>query len=60
MIKSVIKFLVLSMLALAVACEKEGNIPEPAPSPSPEVQTLHYKATVQAGADTRATVGDDL
>ena len=57
MSKSVlIKILLLAVLALVFACEKEVDIPSPAQG----VQTVHYKATVQTGIDTRATVGDDL
>jgi hypothetical protein len=57
MIKSVyIKILLLMALALSAACGKEPD----APSPAQEVQTVHYKATVQTGVDTRATVGDDM
>ena len=51
-----IKILLLSLLALTLGCRKEMN-----PSSAvPEVQTVHYKATVQTGADTRATLGDGL
>ena len=59
--KSVIKFLALSLLAIMSSCRKETDklVPTP-PSPVPEMQTIHYKATVQTGTDTRATVGDDL
>lgn len=56
MSKSAIKILVLSLLALSFSCKKETVIPVPAP----EVQTVHYRATVQTAIDTRATVGDDL
>ena len=44
-------------LALTVACEKEVDTSLPAPE---EVQTVHYRATVQTGMDTRATLDDDL
>ncbi len=50
------KILLLGALALMTACKKEVDTP----SPAPEVQTVHYKATVHTGADTRATVGDGL
>ncbi|MBR3406269.1 MAG: hypothetical protein IKG92_05160 [Bacteroidales bacterium] len=56
MSKSVIRVLILSLLALSFSCKKETEIPVPAP----EVQTVHYRATVQTAVDTRATVGDDL
>lgn len=57
MIKSIyIKVLLLLFLALTIACRKEMD----PPSSAPEVQTVHYKATVQAGVDTRATLGDGL
>ena len=57
MIKSVyVKILLIMALALSAACGKELD----APSPAQEVQTVHYKATVQTGVDTRATVGDDM
>ena len=51
-----IKILLLSVLALVLACKKE----EDTPSSVPEVQTVHYKASVQTEADTKATVGTDL
>lgn len=51
-----IKILLLTVLALALACKKEVDIT----SPVPEVQTIHYKASVQTGASTKATVGSDL
>lgn len=54
MIKSVLKFLALSLLTLAVSCAKEKDIPVQ------EIHTMHYRTTVQAGTDTRATIGDDL
>lgn len=54
MIKSNIKFLALSLLALVVSCEKETAIPVS------EMRTVHYRVTVQAGTDTRATIEDDL
>lgn len=50
------KILLLGALALMTACKKEVDTP----SPAPEVQTVHYKAAVHTGADTRATVGDGL
>ena len=57
MSKSVfIKILLLAVLALVFACEKEVD----QPSPAQEVQTVHYKATVQTGVDTRATIGEDM
>ena len=57
MSKSVyVNILLVMLLALTAACKKEGNIPEPAP----EMKTVHYKATVQTGADTRATIGGDM
>ena len=59
MMKSVyVKTLLLTVLALMPACRKEVEIP--APAPVPEVQTLHHKVTVQAGADTRATLDDNM
>ena len=51
-----IKILLLSVLALALACKKEVDIS----SPVSEVQTVHYKASVQTGASTKASVGSDL
>ncbi|MBE6253529.1 MAG: hypothetical protein E7109_08460 [Bacteroidales bacterium] len=51
-----IKILLLSVLALVLACKKEVD----SPSSVPEVQTVHYKASVQTEADTKATVGTDL
>lgn len=51
-----IKILLLSFLALTIACRKEMD----PPSSAPEVQTVHYKATVQTEVGTRATLGDDL
>ena len=51
-----IKILLLSVLALVLACKKD----EDTPSFVPEVQTVHYKASVQTEADTKATVGTDL
>ncbi len=57
MSKSVyIMILLLSVLALVLSCKKE----EDTPSSVPEVQTVHYKASVQTEADTKATVGTDL
>lgn len=53
---SYIKVLLLSLLALTMGCRKEMDIP----SSAPEVQIVHYKATVQAGVDTRATLGDGM
>lgn len=41
---------------VALACEKEVDNP----SPAQEVQTVHYRATVHTGIDTKATVGDDM
>lgn len=51
-----IKILLLSLLALTMGCRKEMD----PPSSAPEVQTVHYKATVQTDVDTRATLGNDL
>ncbi len=51
-----IKILLLTVLTLALACKKEVDIS----SPVPEVQTVHYKASVQTGASTKASVGSDL
>jgi hypothetical protein len=51
-----IKILLLTVLTLALACKKEVDIS----SPVSEVQTVHYKASVQTEADTKATVGTDL
>ena len=51
-----IKVLLLTVLAIAVSCKKETEIP----SPVPEVQTVHYKASIQTGASTKASVGSDL
>lgn len=57
MSKSVyIKILLLLLLAVTMGCKKEVDTP----SPAPEAQTVHYKAAVHTGADTRATVGDGL
>lgn len=57
MSKSVfIKILLLAVLVLVFACEKEVD----QPSPAQEAQTVHYKATVQTGVDTRATIGEDM
>lgn len=57
MMKSVIKILALSLLAIMFSCRKETEKPVTTPpSPVPEMQTIHYKATVQTGVDTRATV----
>lgn len=56
MMKSVyVKILLLTALALVLACRKEAETP----APVPEIQTLHYKVTVQAGAETRATLADN-
>lgn len=41
---------------VALACEKEADNP----SSAQEVQTVHYRATVHTGIDTKATVGDDM
>jgi len=54
------KIVLVVLLAFTVACREEENVPEPAPSPTPEVRTLHYKATVQTGAATRATIAENL
>ena len=51
-----IKILLLTVLTLALACKKEVDIS----SPVSEVQTVHYKASVQTGASTKASVGSDL
>ena len=51
-----IKILLLAVLALAVSCKKEAGVP----APVPEVQKVHYKAAVQTGVETRATIGEDL
>ena len=48
--------LLLMALAISVACKKE----EDTPSPAPQLQTIHYKAAVQTGAETRATLGEGL
>ena len=57
MSKSVsIKILLLLLLAVTMACRKEVDTP----SPAPQIQTVHYKASVQTEADTRATLGDGL
>ena len=57
MMKSVIKILALSLLAIMFSCRKEVDKPVSTPPPPvPEVHTIHYKATVQTGVDTRATV----
>lgn len=50
------KILLLMALALLVACRKEKN----SPSDVPAIRTVHYKASIQTGPDTRATVGNDL
>ena len=54
MMKSVIKIVVWSLLALVISCKKEAG------GLVPEIRTLHYRATVQTGTDTRATLGNDL
>ncbi len=51
-----IKILLLVVLAFAVSCKKEVGVP----APVPEVQKVHYKAAVQTGVETRATIGEDL
>ena len=51
-----IKILLLVVLAFAVSCKKEAGVP----APVPEVQKVHYKAAVQTGVETRATIGEDL
>ena len=63
MSKSVIRILVLALLALVSSCRKEVDTPTPEPVPTPpaaEGRTIHYKATVQAGAGTRATLDNEL
>ncbi|MBQ4389430.1 MAG: hypothetical protein II824_05610 [Bacteroidales bacterium] len=58
MSKSVyIKILLLLLLAVTMGCKKEMDTPH---SPTPQIQTVHYRASVQTGADTRATLGDGL
>lgn len=58
MSKSVyIKILLLLLLAVTMGCKKEMDTPH---SPTPQIQTVHYRASVQTGVDTRATLGDGL
>lgn len=57
MMKSVIRILVLSLLAIMFSCRKETDRPVSIPpSPVQEIRTIHYKATIQTGIETRATV----
>lgn len=54
------KIMLAVLLVFTAACRREGYAPEPAPSPTPEVRTMHYKAAVQTGAATRATIAENL
>ena len=53
---TVTKMLLWMVLSLMVACNKEKDIP----APVPEVQTVHYRASIQTDADTKATLGDGM
>ena len=50
------KMLLWMVFSLMVACKAEVDIP----SPAPEVQTVHYRASIQTDEDTRATLGDGM
>ena len=57
MMKAVLKY-ILPFVLLVVSCAKE---PEPGVvEPAPLQKTVHYRATVEADAGTRATVDDNL
>ncbi len=51
-----IEMLLLMGLSLVLACKKE----EDTPSPAKEVQTVHYRASIQTDADTKATLGTGM
>ena len=51
-----IKVLLLMVLSLMTACQKEVETP----SPASEVQTMHYRAIFRTDVGTRATVGDGM
>ena len=51
-----IEMLLLMGLSLVMACKKE----EDTPSPAKEVQTVHYRASIQTDADTKATLGTGM
>lgn len=50
-----IKLLLFTVLAFTTACKKEVDTPS-----APAVQTVHYKASIQAETDTRATLGTEM
>lgn len=51
-----IEMLLLMGLSLVMACKKE----EDTLSPAKEVQTVHYRASIQTDADTKATLGTGM
>lgn len=51
-----IKILLITVLSLVVACNREAGTP----SPTPEVQSIRYKAFFRTDVGTRATVGNDM
>lgn len=51
-----IEMLLLMGLSLVLACKKE----EDTPSPAKKVQTVHYRASIQTDADTKATLGTGM
>lgn len=57
MSKSVwIKILLLAVFCVAHSCKKEAS----APTPEGEAQTVHYRAAIETGVVTKATIGEDL
>ena len=57
MSKSVwIKILLLAVFCVAHSCKKEASVP----TPQGEAQTVHYRAAIETGVVTKATIGEDL
>ena len=57
MSKSVwIKILLLAVFCVAHSCKKEASVP----TPEGEAQTVHYRAAIETGVVTKATIGEDL
>ena len=57
--KSVFKYylLILSLVCLG-SCSKETA--EPAPATEPETVTIHYRATIEGGAQTKADLNEQM
>ena len=51
-----IRILLITVLSLVVACNKETD----SPSPALEVHTMHYRASIQTEMDTKVALGDGM